>query len=523
MQVLRLPLFYDKNGCSITYTRVLAATPCLASHVFPTTIEWRQGVVSSRRPREPSEVRRPALTPQPQRQMLVFRGFVYFYRGSERQNMASLLAVTAKICDQIPGKYAKRQGDITRLADYINHGAGFVPDEQSHTIRQKVNSPLDDPQTRRLIVVTMSIPKPDGPDTDIGPPMLALCWTLYSVALLVVIARVYTQQQITRQFGLGDYFMLSSIVGVSHSTWIEHSTINLSKAFGLMHISFLTVSHRFGLGRHFFYLSDYLRVKAMEWEFIAEPFGALCSMCGRISFIILLFQLFGTTTFRRWLFYFLAAQTLIVNLVTCITIYTQCENVETIWDPVGTPSKCWSPAVQADIGFFQGASNSATDLILTLIPVTIFFSLQMKLRLKIGLGALLCLSIFAFASSIVKTVKLKTIGDKSDYSHNTVPFMNWVVVENTFVIIGASIPLIRPLFTRSRDHSLTAYIANTPYEMNSRSQSGTNGTSSAPQHKGVVPQTSSEENILPFHGGLRRATNIESTNSLGSEHDTKIR
>jgi hypothetical protein len=55
----------------------------------------------------------------------------------------------------------------------------------------------------------------------------------------------------------------------------------------------------------------------------------------------------GTTTFRRWLFYFLAAQTLIVNLVTCITIYTQCENVETIWDPVGTPSKCWSPAVQA--------------------------------------------------------------------------------------------------------------------------------------------------------------------------------
>lgn len=103
--------------------------------------------------------------------------------------------------------------------------------------------------------------------------MLALCWTLYSVALLVVIARVYTQQQITRQFGLGDYFMLSSIVGVSHSVWIEHITINSFKVFGLMHISFLTVSHRYGLGRHFFYLSDYLRVKAMEWEFIAEPFG----------------------------------------------------------------------------------------------------------------------------------------------------------------------------------------------------------------------------------------------------------
>ena len=33
------------------------------------------------------------------------------------------------------------------------------------------------------------------------------------------------------------------------------------------------MSHHYGLGRHFFYLSDDLKLKAMEWEFIAEPFG----------------------------------------------------------------------------------------------------------------------------------------------------------------------------------------------------------------------------------------------------------
>ena len=42
--------------------------------------------------------------------------------------------------------------------------------------------------------------------------------------------------------------------------------------FGLTHISLLIVSHHYGLGRRFFYLSDVLRVKAMEWGFIAEPF-----------------------------------------------------------------------------------------------------------------------------------------------------------------------------------------------------------------------------------------------------------
>jgi hypothetical protein len=102
---------------------------------------------------------------------------------------------------------------------------------------------------------------------------------------------------------------------------------------------------------------------------------------------------------------------------------------------------------------------------------------------------------------------------------NTVPFMNWVVVENTFVIIGASIPLIRPLFTRTGKHqSSTAYAAN-EFGMNSRSQSGTKGTFSVPQHKSIALQSSSEENILPIHGGPLQATNIESGNTFDGGPD----
>jgi hypothetical protein len=59
--------------------------------------------------------------------------------------------------------------------------------------------------------------------TKTGPPMLALCWTLYSVAGLLVAARVYTALVVTRKFGLGDIFMLCSIVSVSRSGWIKHN------------------------------------------------------------------------------------------------------------------------------------------------------------------------------------------------------------------------------------------------------------------------------------------------------------
>jgi len=153
----------------------------------------------------------------------------------------------------------------------------------------------------------------------------------------------------------------------------------------------------------------------------------------------------------------------------------------------------------------------------------------MNLRLKIGLAALLSLSVFAFASSIVKTVKLKSIGDRMDYTWNTVPFMNWVVIENTFVIMGASIPLLRPLVSRAKKQALTMYGANSVFEMGSRSQRSNNGTkgpfsSTHAQHKSIALQSSSEENILQLVPGNSTAitnTNIKSNNKFGNEMDTE--
>lgn len=100
--------------------------------------------------------------------------------------------------------------------------------------------------------------------------------------------------------------------------------------------------------------------------------------------------------------------------------------------------------------------------------------------------------------------------------------MNWVVIENTFVIVAASIPLLRPLFSKAKQRAMTVYGGGTAFEMNSRSQSksATKGAFSAAQHKSIALQSSSEENILPIHGGSRLATNIESNNNYG-QHDAE--
>jgi len=68
---------------------------------------------------------------------------------------------------------------------------------------------------------------------------------------------------------------------------------------------------------------------------------------GRVSLIMLMLHLFGGSVgSHRWFLRLLLAQTLLVNIATCITIFTQCQRVETLWDPVGVPSICWDHNVQ---------------------------------------------------------------------------------------------------------------------------------------------------------------------------------
>lgn len=42
--------------------------------------------------------------------------------------------------------------------------------------------------------------------------MLGISWTLYTIAGLIVAARVYTQVKIIRQFGIGDMVMIGAMV-----------------------------------------------------------------------------------------------------------------------------------------------------------------------------------------------------------------------------------------------------------------------------------------------------------------------
>lgn len=85
---------------------------------------------------------------------------------------------------------------------------------------------------------------------------------------------------------------------------------------------------------------------------------------------------------------------------------------------------------------------------------------------------------------------------------NTVHFFQWVIVENTLVMIASSVPLLRPLFSAAKKATLTHIGSSSAnaYELGSRgkgSQAFAYGNNS---NKSAALASSSEENILPIYG-----------------------
>ncbi|KAJ5504981.1 hypothetical protein N7463_007855 [Penicillium fimorum] len=79
-----------------------------------------------------------------------------------------------------------------------------------------------------------------------------------------------------------------------------------------------------------------------------------------------------------------------------------------------------------------------------------FWNLNLKLRIKIGLIGLLSLGIVAMIASIVKTTKLNAVPSITNTgASGGIELIRWGYIENVIIIITSSIPCIRPLIISS--------------------------------------------------------------------------
>ncbi|CAI6277648.1 unnamed protein product [Periconia digitata] len=263
------------------------------------------------------------------------------------------------------------------------------------------------------------------------PALEGVMWSLAPVAIVIVSLRFYARIRIIHHVGWDDWLMLLSIVLM------------------LKNSAFVQVSIHYGLGRHIGTLEKSRAQKAIMWDYLAQPSAIMAPTFGRISFVLTIMTLIGNSRTRRSILWFILVTQMLVNVLCFSMILAQCKPVALLWDK-SLEGECWDLRAQEYFGYFQGAYNSATDLVLAIWPAYVFWHLNMKRSMKISISLLMGIGVFAMVGSIVKTIYLSSVGSADDYTFNTAYLVIWWSVENYAVIIAASIPMLRPLVARNR-------------------------------------------------------------------------
>lgn len=155
-----------------------------------------------------------------------------------------------------------------------------------------------------------------------------------------------------------------------------------------------------GLGRHLSILTDQQRSDAIRFGTLQLLWAILSPMFARMSFSVTLLYLTGTDPrVPKWPIRTMIVLQFVVNVVVIIVFYTQCgTRLDITWSKslvalASFPTVCEDPRIQTDLGYFQGAFNTFTDVFLTALPAILIKHTRLSFGTKIGLSGLLCLSV----------------------------------------------------------------------------------------------------------------------------------
>ncbi|KAI9681940.1 MAG: hypothetical protein M1822_007018 [Bathelium mastoideum] len=296
-------------------------------------------------------------------------------------------------------------------------------------------------------------PEPLGLDPNFNgaPQLLRVTYGLTSTLTVFVLLRLYTRIALVKNVALDDYILV---------------TANL---FGWAVAATIHVSCNYGLGRQIYFLNPQNRTQAIKWLLISQPLGVLVGMFGRISFAVTLLRLVGRLDrWKKMILHGIIIEQVLINATFIILEFAQCgSQVNAIWDmSLATKVHCLSRNVQNDFGFFQSSASVATDLALTVIPLWMIWTVQLRLAIKVSLVFLLCLSIFAMITTIVKTIEIAKADQNPDATGKKLPrtllrlcviksdtrkvasvkLLIWAEAEGVTVVIAASAAALKPLF-----------------------------------------------------------------------------
>ncbi|KAJ5949796.1 hypothetical protein N7454_001380 [Penicillium verhagenii] len=320
-----------------------------------------------------------------------------------------------------------------------------------------------------------------------------------SVALVLIIARVFTTWRITRHI---------------------RSDLYLKQIIGSIGSVFLGLGVNSGLGAHKADLTNAEITNAVKWNWINQSLGIFATGTGKLAIVAFLQQIHGPESRKKVIFLWsVGLSNLVVNCITIALIFEQCSPTSKLWNDA-LPGTCNGRTRNQQVAYFQGMC----DLVLALYPVVFFWNVRLNRRVKIGLCVLMGLGVAACVCAIVKTITLRVLAETEDVTYYMAQLVILNETEKWVVFIVGCIPPIRPLLMIVF-HSLLTSAKSTrgqttnrhgrSTELHTYSQSKPHARHMTSNFVSVIEDNDSDE-MLAEEGGIRKTTEVRLSYEAGS-------
>jgi len=264
--------------------------------------------------------------------------------------------------------------------------------------------------------------------------VLLVAWVMTGAAFLTVCVKLFARVKIVQVVGLDDFFIvLSMVLSIIASSFVHYG---VSLGFGRRTAA---VAAEYGVERLF---------KTARYQILGYPFNIGAFSFPNVAIAILVCQLLHPDPRRNFCLYVMVGLQIVFAIITIILAFAQCQPTQKLWEKT-LPGKCWDPNVLNYFSYWFCAYTTLTDLVLAVVPISAFWTLQMPKSTKIGLCAMMSTTLLSAIVTIVKGSYLPLFTDTVDPLYNPVPLVIWGLVEQNIVIMAACIPTMRPFFHRA--------------------------------------------------------------------------
>ncbi|RMJ28491.1 hypothetical protein PHISP_00618 [Aspergillus sp. HF37] len=227
----------------------------------------------------------------------------------------------------------------------------------------------------------------------------AVGWVFTGIAIVTGVLKLFARFEVVKRIGWDDFFIFFSLALSIIATAIVSYSVTLG--FG-RHTAAVIAEH--GLER---------TATTAFWQIVAFPFNIGAFSFPNISISILVSDLLDPNILRTRFLYGMSIVQVVFALLNVVIVFVQCSPTKKLWNP-SSPGTCWDPAVFNDFSYWVSAYTTMTDIILAVVPIRVFWTLQMPLSKKISVCVMMGLTLLSAIVTVVKATYLHLFTDKSD-------------------------------------------------------------------------------------------------------------